>query len=152
MENDRRRIISSPNTVFWKFVFPAVWIASFGAGAISVATSERDLSRWTFPLVWFVASTWLLWFAFRLRRVAISDSVLHISTYRREISLPLSSISRVTQSYMFRPQTITVETDRGTPLGRKFLFVAPGWPSIFRPNPTTVELERLIQQHRKTLK
>jgi FtsH-binding integral membrane protein len=148
MDNAHRRILSSPYTVVWKFIFPAIWISGFGAGAIAVCTSATDANRWIFPTVWIVASAWLLWFALRLRRVAISSDTLYISTYRREISLPLSSIVRVTQSYMSRPQTITLHTDRDTLLGRKFLFVAPGWPRIISRHPLAIELDELIAQHR----
>jgi len=147
MEALQRRILSSPYTVFWKFIFPSIWITGFGAGAVMAAFADQGDSRWIFPSVWILGSSWLLWFALRLRRVSISDETLHISTYVREISLPLSAISRVTQSYMSRPQTITLRTDRDTPLGRKFVFVAAGWPRIVSRHPLAVQLEELVAQH-----
>jgi hypothetical protein len=33
-------------------------------------------------------------------------------------------------------------------LGRKFVFVAPGWPRIISRHPLAVELEERIAQHR----
>jgi hypothetical protein len=144
----QRRILSSPYTVVWKFGFPAIWICGFGAGAIAAGISATDANRWIFPLVWIVASAWLLWFALRLRRIAISDDTLYVSTYFREISLPLSQICRVTQSYISRPQTIALHADRDTLLGRKFVFVAPGWPRIISRHPLAIELEERIAQRR----
>jgi hypothetical protein len=144
----QRRLLSSPYTVVWKFIFPAIWICGFGTGAIAVGVSTTETNGWILPSVWIVASAWLLWFAWGLRRIAISGDTLHISTYFREISLPLSQIRLVTQSYMSRPQTITLHVDRDTPLGRKFVFVAPGWPRIISRHPLAVELEELTAQHR----
>jgi len=144
----QRRILSSPYTVVWKFIFPAIWICGFGAGAITAAASHTDANRWVFPSVWIVGSAWLLWFALRLRRIAISGDTLYISTYFREISVPLSQICRFTQSYMSRPQIIALHSDRDTALGRKFVFVAPGWPRIISRHPLVIELEERIAQRR----
>src|SRR4029077_6432986 len=148
MERTQLRFLSFPYTVLWKFIFPAVWISGFGAGAVAVAFTGEGDRRWIMPCVWIVASAWLLWVALRLRPITLSGDTLYVSTYRREISLPIASICRVTQSYMFRPQTITLHTDCDTPLGRKFLFVAVGWPRIFSRHPLAIQLEELAAQHR----
>jgi hypothetical protein len=142
------RIISSPSTIFWKFVFPGIWIAGFGAGVIvaSLASTPRDSSRLLPLCIWLLGSVFLIWFSVRLCWVAISDRCLLVSTYFRETSVPLSAIARVTQSYMSKPQTITVRIDRDTTLGRKFVFVAPGWPRIFRRHPLAIELEQIAAQ------
>jgi len=148
MQNEPRNLLSSPYTVFWKFIFPAIWITGFGAGAVAVALTAAGESRWIFPSMWLVGSVWLLWFALRLRRVAIGGDTLYVSTYLREIPLPLVSISRVTQSYISGPQTITLHADSDTPLGRKFVFVAAGWPRMLWRHPLAVQLEQLVAQHR----
>jgi hypothetical protein len=148
MENAQRKLLSAPSTIFWKFVFPTIWISGFGAGAITSALRAHDDSRWIFPAVWILGSSWLLWFALRLRRVALGGETLYISTYRREIALPLSAICRVSQSYMSRPQTICLRADRETPLGQKFIFIAGGWPRIISPHPLAVDLEQLVAKHR----
>jgi hypothetical protein len=142
------RIVSSRSTIFWKFVFPGLWIVGFGAGAIvSVFTSvPGEASRWLPICIWLGGSAFLLFFSVRLCWVAISDGCLLVSTYFREVSLPLSAISQVTQSYLSRPQTLTVRVDRDTPLGRKFLFVASGWPRIFSRHPLAIELEEIAAQ------
>ena len=142
------RIVSSSSTVFWKFIFPGLWIVGFGAGAVVSAftSAPGDSSRWLPVCIWLGGSAFLFFFSVRLCWVAISGGCLLVSTYFREISVPLSAISRVTQSYLSRPQTLTVCVDRDTTLGRKFLFVAPGWPRIFRRHPLAIELEQIAAQ------
>ena len=143
------RIVSSPSTVFWKFIFPGVWIVGFGAGAIvsALTSASGDFSRWLPVCIWLAGSAFLLFFSVRLCRVAISDDCLLVSTYFREISVPLSAISQVTQSYLSRPQTLTVRVDRDTKFGRKFLFVPPGWPRIFSRHPLAIELEQIAAKN-----
>jgi hypothetical protein len=140
-----RRIVSSRSTVFWKFVFPALWIVGFGAGAIvsALASAPGDASRWLPLCIWLLGSAFLVWFSVRLCWVAISDGCLVVSTYFRETSVPLSAVSGVTQSYLSRPQTLTLRIDCDTALGRRFLFIAPGWPRIFSRHPLAIELERM---------
>jgi hypothetical protein len=140
--------VSSQSTVFWKFVFPGLWIVGFGAGAVVSAftSTPGDFSRWVPVCIWLGGSAFLLFFSVRLCWVAISDGCLLVSTYFPEISVPLSAISQVTQSYLSRPQTLTVRVDRDTSLGRKFLFVAPGWPRIFSRHPLAIELEQIAAQ------
>ncbi len=144
MVSDAPRVVSQ-STVFWKFVFPGLWIVGFGAGAIASALfgESQGSSRWVALGIWLVSSPLLVFFSARLRWVAISGESLRVSSYFREAAVPLSAVSRVTQSYLSRPQTLTVHVDRDTPLGRSFSFVAPGWPRIFSKHPLAIELEQL---------
>jgi hypothetical protein len=144
------RIISSASTLVWKFVVPGLWIVGVGTGAIvSTLTSvPGEPNRWLLLYIWLAGSPFILFLSMRLCWVAIGGGCLLVSTYFREISVPLSAISRVTQSYLSRPQTLTVRIDRDTPLGRKFLFVAPGWPRVFSRHPIAIELEQIAAQSR----
>ena len=97
--------------------------------------------RWLFLALWLAASTYHVWFGRRLCRVFLGDGVLVVSNFFREISVPVTAISRVTQSYMNRPQTITIHLDHQTSLGNRIVFVPAGPTHYLSEHPTTAELK-----------
>jgi len=144
------RVLSSSATVWWKFIFPAIWISGFGAGTAALWRGAfhgldnqppPDWMRWVFLGVWLVASTVLVWFGRRLHRVCFGDKVLTISNYFREISVPVTAISRVTQSYMSNPPTITIHLDHKSSLGHRIVFVPAGRARFLSEHPTATELK-----------
>lgn len=148
-----QQTLSSSLTVVWKFIFPAVLISGFGAGTAALwlgAFQGRDNQlppdwmRWQFLAMWLVTSTFLIWFSWRLRRVSLRDGVLTASNYLREISVPVTAISRVTQSYMSRPTTITIHLDCQTTLGRKIVFVPQGPHHFLSTHPITDALNEIV--------
>jgi hypothetical protein len=148
-----QRTLSSSLTVVWKFLFPTVWISGFGAGTAGVWLGAfrgpdhelpPDAMRWIFVGVWLIASTFLVWFARRLHRVSLHDGVLTVSNYFREISVPLANVSRVTQSYMSRPPTITIHLHHPTLFGQRIVFVPAGSPRFLSKHPTTTELKNIL--------
>jgi hypothetical protein len=143
-------------TFVWKFVFPTIWICIFGVGVASVSIGEfrggeTELApqsvRWIFLGFWVIAAAYLLWFSSRLCWVAVGGDSLFASNYFRRIRVPLSAISRVKQSYMSRPQTITIYLDRQTPLGGKVVFIPLGWPHFLSQHPITAELQETIARY-----
>lgn len=153
-----QRTLSSSLTVVWKFLFPTVWITGFGAATVGLwlgAFRGRDQElppdamRWISLSVWLVASTFLIWFARRLHRVSLHDGVLTVSNYFREISVPLANVSRVTESYMRRPPTITLHLDNPTALGQRIVFVPAGRSRFFSEHPTTTELKNILSRMHK---
>lgn len=153
-----QRELSSFVTVWWKFTFPAIWICGFGAataamwsGAFHGRYNEPppDWMRWQFLAIWLVASTFLIWFGRPLRRVSLRDGVLTVSNFFREISVPVTTISRVTQSYMSRPPTITIHLDHQTPLGRRIVFIPAGPNHYLSEHPTTTELKGILARTHK---
>ena len=151
------RTLSSFLTFPWKFIFPAVWIAGFGAGTVALWLDvfrgrdnqpPPDWMRWEFITLWAVGSGFLLWFSRRLCRVSISDNALFASNYFRHITVPLAAILRVRQSYMSRPQTITIYLDRQTELGRRIVFIPHGWPHFISRHPVTDSLNAIVERFR----
>ncbi|HEY2411966.1 MAG TPA: hypothetical protein VGI40_06975 [Pirellulaceae bacterium] len=109
------RVYSSPFTVWWKFIFPLLWISGFGAGTAGLWLGvfhgrdnepPPDWMRWQSLVMWLGFSAFLVWFASRLHRVSLQDDILTASNFYGEISIPADAICRVSQSYMSNPQTI----------------------------------------------
>ena len=72
-----KKQISSEATVFWKYIFLGFWIPFMGIGAIvSLFHVAEEPAAALFVVMWLVASSYLIWFARRLKVVSIdSDSV-----------------------------------------------------------------------------
>ncbi len=152
------RNLSSSATVWWKFIFPAIWISGFGAGTAALWFGDfrgpknqppPDEMRWIFLAVWLVASTVLVWFSRRLHRVSLRDDVLTISNYFSEISVTVTAISRVTQSYMSNPPTNTIHLHQQTSLGKRIVFVPAGRARFLSEHPTTTELKDIAARTHK---
>jgi len=130
-----------------------LWIIGFGAGTVALWVGafqgndnqlSSDWMRWQFLTMWLVGSTYLVWFASRLRRVSLDDGILKASNFYREVSVPVAAICRVTQSYMSRPTTITIHLDRQTSLGSKIFFVPEGPLHFLSSHPINDELNAII--------
>ena len=153
-----KRELSSSATVWWKFVFPAIWISGFGAGTAALWLGvfhgrdnqpPPDWMRWQFLGIWLAASAFLIWFSRRLFRVSLHDSTLIASNFFREVSIPVTAISRVTQSYMSRPPIITIHLDHQTLLGHRIVFVPAGPARYLSEHPTTTELKDILARTHK---
>ena len=143
------RVISSALTFFYKFVFPLVWIAGFGAGTIVVLlVRPRDLPWPIFPVFWLLGSVAFGWCFGRLKKVTVDADGLLISDYFREVRVPWRSISEVKGRMMNQPLiTITLHADIG--LGSSVIFIPKVrflWP--FQEHPAAEELREMIRENR----
>lgn len=107
-----------------------------------------DSMRWIFLGVWLIVSAYLVWFAWRLRRVSLQDGMLIVSNYFREVSVPVADISKVKQSYMSNPPTINIHLDHPTELGQRILFVPAGSGGCFSEHSITTELKEIVARTR----
>jgi hypothetical protein len=144
------RVISSSLTFFYKFIFPLVWIAGFGAGTITILVDRPPNFPWLiFPIFWVAGSVMIYWLCVRLKRVAIDVEGLVVCNYAREIRVPWASISEVAGSRMINPPHITVTFNHDMGFGTSIIFMPPVrllWP--FQEHPAVQELRDLVLVHR----
>jgi hypothetical protein len=150
--------LSSSQTTGWKFHFPTYWTAGFGAAIVGIWLGafrgpNHELApaamRWQLLGVWLISSTLLIRFGWRLHRVSLHDSTLTVSNYFREISIPMANVSRVTQSYMSKPPTITIHLKQPTALGRRILFIPAEQRPDLPEHPTTRVLKEILARTNK---
>ena len=109
--------LSSAWTFWMKFVFPPVWILSFGIVVILLSfggLNDRSNAmpppqmKFAFLGTWILGTTLILWTSAGLKRVRMGDRQLYVSNYLREISVPFSEIIDVRQNRWihYRPVTI----------------------------------------------
>ena len=132
-----KKTISSPFTFFFKFVFPALWVAIglFVLFRSVLDPNTKDLFLVIlFLIVWTGVPTLInYWNNFPLKRVHLDDSLLYVSNYVEEITIPLSSIDDVQASaypwmgwWRWPPYRIVITLKNPSEFGEKILII-PGF-------------------------
>ncbi len=140
--------LSSSVTVFYKVIFPAVWLTGFGLAAIILAFGGFRASspiptqmRVMFPVAWLFGLGLCAWLCFPLKHVILGEDFLVVEGLSQRLTIPLSDVVAVSASFATNPETITLQLKRVTPFGTKIRFM----PSIrflrSEPHPTLTLLE-----------
>ncbi len=150
------RVLSSPTTSFWRYVFPALWIGGFGVGTLALwlgafhgrhGEPPPEFMRWLFPGVWLVGSSLLLRFARRLCDVSLhEDATLEVCRPGHQPErVPLSAVARVSQNRS-NPPTITLHLRAADGPERRVVFLPEGPRRFFSEYPVTAELRALARR------
>jgi hypothetical protein len=149
------RLISSRLTVFYKFVFPVLWIGLFAVitAAMFIVPDERagDLRdlRWVFAAVTVVGAAFVYWFGMRLKRVALGERSMIVSNYVEEADVPLIDVERVSGSVLLSPELVWIHLRRPSTFGQKIVFM----PTMrmfhgFSRHPIVAELQQVVENAR----
>jgi hypothetical protein len=130
MENTPERL-SSLWTIFYKFVFPPLWVGGFTLGAGSLWVSLFLAKSDGPPLgvafgattVLLAVSAYIYWSCCRLKRVRIDSRNLFISNYFHEIQVPLAEVEDVTEWRWDNTHPVTIHFIRPTEFGNKVIFM-----------------------------
>ncbi|HEV8426549.1 MAG TPA: hypothetical protein VGQ41_01460 [Pyrinomonadaceae bacterium] len=146
-----KKQISSDATSLWKYIFPGFWIPLMGIGAIVwlFHISEEPAAAVVFFAMWLGFSSFLIWFARRLKVVSIDERTLFVSVGRREIEIPFSNVETVKQSFWTNPKLITLTLKHPAEFGEKVVFVPT--PQLFgavRSHPIVEQIRALINESR----
>jgi len=126
-----KRNLSSELTGFYKF-FPAVWIPVFGLAIACLfvgvfqgtdgAPAPQSL-KWLILSVWVVGSILIYFACASLKDVSIDEHSLYVSNYLKEISIPLTDVSDVTENIWWNFHPVTVHLRRRSVFGEKIIFM-----------------------------
>lgn len=148
------RMLSARETFFVKFVFPTIWIAIFGLGTLALFRNHRVGDepgpwglpmRWGFFAIWVTGVVFMAWTCFPVKRVRLEGQVLCISNYVREIRVPLSDVTGVTENRYVSDHPISIAFRTPTVFGQKIVFIPPNrilWP--WKRHPMLAELTALV--------
>lgn len=125
------RTLSSGLTFLMKVIFPMLWISGFGLGTLvlwlspmmSDAGHSAVAIKWQFLVAWIAGAAFVLWICGGLKRVRVDSKNLYISNYRHEISVPLSTVSDVTEHRWINIHPVTVHFSQSTEFGRSVTFM-----------------------------
>ena len=151
-----RKRISSLQTLPTKIIFPVLWITLFGFAPLVLFINQPNASgasvKWIFLLVWVAGTAFIYWSCIRLKAVSIDSNHLYVSNYLREISIPLSEISDVTENLWINSHPVTIHLRAFSEFGDKIVFI----PKIrmfafFSSHPVVSELMELARTSRGTV-
>ncbi len=131
-------------TFVMKFVFPALWIPGFGAGAIASFFAAAPPSRGRdFLFAWVAGSLFIWWACARLKKVRIDGSNLYVSNYLKEICVSADAVSDVTENHWLNIHPVTIHFSHDTPFGRSVIFMPKSRLIPFLSHPVVKELRAL---------
>jgi hypothetical protein len=150
------RTLSSAQTFIMKVVFPILWISGFGFGTASLwldfmhgknGAPPSSEMKFMFLIMWIAGTAFILWSCARLKRVRVDDKHIHVSNYRREISIPLSLIADVTEIRWINIHPVTIHFRQDTEFGRSITFMPPTrFFALWSSHPVVAELTQLSRQ------
>lgn len=144
------RLISAWTTPLSKFVTPpvgigmGVWFATRWLRDVPMTQAET-IALLTFM---FAALFWFAWSSANIKAVSLGDDALHVSNYRREITVPLRDVVRVHQDW-FGMRAVNIDLANDTQFGRRIVFL-PGWTFWlaprwrWQPHPIVNELREAV--------
>jgi hypothetical protein len=90
------------------------------------------------------AGGFILWICAPLKRVHVDRTTLLVSSFGREIRVPLTDIAAVTEARWINIHPVTIELRTPTEFGRRLVFMPRvQWFLLWRPHPIVVELQAL---------
>jgi hypothetical protein len=137
-----RRVLSSRLTLFYKFVFPPLFIAFLAIVGLGIGTPYGWVAVpmiMLFLLVWYVLCG-------RLLSVQTDHAMLYVSNYWREIQVPLSEVSKITEDILTNIHPVTIHLSRPTEFGVRIRFMPKTKFLFFSSHPVVAELKQLVAQ------
>lgn len=148
-----RERLSSLWTFFYRVIFPATWIAGFGAGTLALwfsddaASPETHETKLPFLAMWVIGSFFILWFARRLRTVWVEGDHLVVANFFKEERVPLILVQEVDETRFWNPKMIKVRLLPRPDLPAQVVFMAPlAFQIPFGVHPVVKRLRSLIQE------
>jgi hypothetical protein len=147
--------ISSSMTLYYKALFPLLWITGFGFGTIALwlgkfnhPSQPPDDMKLLFLFFWVIGSLFLLRDAVRLKVVSLDKDDLVIKNFVKVIRVPVRNINHISESRLIRPKTITLTVYPPNDFGEKITFIPKAkFQLTFNPfseHPVVVKLRELM--------
>jgi hypothetical protein len=158
-----KRNISSAQTFFVKFFVPVLhataglgaWFFLFVGDPQGRHGSPSLFTRILFPTLWCLWTPSILRLCVLLKRVAIDDKALYVSNYRREIRIPFTAVSSISESVRQNGHLVTILFE--PPIEWKRIVLLPKMPATFAaafsiaPHPVVGEIRTAAELARRTL-
>jgi hypothetical protein len=139
--------LSSRLTFITKTIFPAFWIAGFGAltALFWVGRGLQAETGWLFLTAWIAGTLSFLWWCIPLKKVRVDGNALYVSNFRKEIVVPLTFIESVTENRWINVHPVTIHFRGDTEFGRKISFMPKSRVMFFwSSHPVVDELRRMV--------
>jgi len=103
-------------------------------------------AKWIFLFACLSGTAFIYWSCMRLKAVSVDDNYLYVSNYMREISIPLSEVSDVTENVWLNIHPVTIHLKSPSEFGDKIVFMPTvRFFAFFSSHPVVSELKRLAR-------
>ncbi len=140
-----KRQISSKDTFFYKIILPVFFLicAAVVPAAVYLYDRNNNFVAAVFVFIFLFLSAALLFLMTKaLKKLSLDDNILYVSSYRKEIAVPLSNIDKILWFGDIRPTIIYLRTP--SEFGKKINFY-PNITVISGLNPIVEELKELAK-------
>jgi hypothetical protein len=145
MKNRHRKNLSSPLTLFYKLIFPA--LITIGSSSVTVACIIGRGLAWESvgtAVLLFAFTFFLWWDGMRLKKVYIEKDELVISNYIKTIRLPLREMQDVRENRIININPVWLFLKNETVFGKKIMFMPPVRFTFFFTHPVVEDLRKMI--------
>lgn len=121
------RVLSSPHTFFYKYVYQSLWLAGFTLGTKEVLLAGPGDPRYIkYLVIWALFTLFIHFCTGSIKKVAIRDNQLFVSNYLTERQIPLTEISTIGGSSFMSPKQVwfTIQPPGQSP--EKISFIPEG--------------------------
>jgi hypothetical protein len=151
-----RRTFSSPLTVFWKFIAPALLIGGAFYATVVMLGGFRNREGPSYSsgevclaiVCMAVMLAFVVGQALPLKRVQADDQALYVSNYVTEIRIPLSEVTVVRESRSRKYFRLSIHLRNPSAFGKRIVFIPRlrlYWSGI---HPVVRELHALCEEAR----
>ncbi len=148
-----RRQLSTKLTILAKIVLPGFWLFTIGLitlmaflGVEPKSTSQPS-PKFLLLGMEIVGATIYYFTVMKFMAVAVDERFLFVSNFLKEISIPLSNVSDVTEIVWIRGNPVTIHLRTPSEFGRKITFIpkSKGLFKFFQPHPFVAELKEMAK-------
>src|SRR5438445_274445 len=148
----KRRLHSIPETLWFKWIFPFLWIAAFLfanvallamlIGLLPIPEGKKGsvlfLSN-IFPVGTLLGAYFLIALANELKHVTLTENHVVIRGFFTTVHITLGDIVSVEESKILNLSTVVTEFEHETPFGKSVQFVPAGFLFYWGPAPSPFE-------------
>ena len=115
-----KRRLSAIGTFFLKFILPAIWLGVCGQSLFGIYPDDEYIIPLALGIIGLVFTLPVMG---TLKKVYLRGDELIISNYFKTITIPVSAIIEISESYFFSPKLIWIHLKGPTPFGWKIKFM-----------------------------
>lgn len=148
--NRMKRELSAKLTILTKIILPGFYIFMMSLITLMMFLGmdggSQPPPKFTFLAMLIAVTVFFYFTVMKFQKVSVDERFLYVSNFLKEIEIPLSEISDVTEIVWIRGHPVTIHLETPTAFGRKITFMpnSQGF-KFFRPHPVVAELKALAK-------
>ena len=137
--------LSSSLTLYQKAIYPSLLMSVFAISTLTVLLSPGPKDSAVILAMLTLFGALMLRANMPLKRVRMDDQALHISNYKREVTVPLGNVAEVVESWWPKGYRVFVKFHSATEFGSRIVFTPKmRWLAWWSPHPVVAEIRGAV--------